>query len=422
MELFRIADGRAWFYQWDLDQQILVNDPDIQEVHFCNGTTDCSLVVEVKEGAANVPNILLQQARNIKIYAMQAGHTCGERILIVRPRTKPADYVYTETEVKRYEDLEKQIAELRRSIPSVLVQSVNGKTGEVQLTPSDVGAQPVGDYALRSEIPSVPVQSVNGKTGDVNLSAADVGALPSDTPIPGAYTLPTASAEVKGGVKVGNGLQMKGEVLEVVSEGEYELIEKIIIGYELLTAQPEDWDTNWTAYYRNTGTNKQPTYTLINDASTPAWGTSSYFKLIDDYGIDQIIRNTDPDGNPYKFEALMITTRMDGNENSISFGEHLYLYVCPGSNNTHWASVGLQFHKRGGIYDTRTYTRKNKGTWELYGYHGESTSFSSMNGQTTCGVVQLTANKEYITWLRLFVPTVKLPRNMVIRIWGVRVQ
>lgn len=35
------------------------------------------------------------------------------------------------------------------------VQSVNGKTGAVQLTASDVGAQPAGDYAQRSELPSV---------------------------------------------------------------------------------------------------------------------------------------------------------------------------------------------------------------------------------------------------------------------------
>lgn len=48
----------------------------------------------------------------------------------------------------------------------------------------NIGAQPVGDYALKSEIPSVPVQSVNGKTGLVQLSASDVGALPESTTIP----------------------------------------------------------------------------------------------------------------------------------------------------------------------------------------------------------------------------------------------
>lgn len=40
----------------------------------------------------------------------------------------------------------------------------------------NIGAQPAGDYALKSEIPSVAVQSVNGKTGDVVLTADDVGA------------------------------------------------------------------------------------------------------------------------------------------------------------------------------------------------------------------------------------------------------
>lgn len=43
-------------------------------------------------------------------------------------------------------------------------------------TAEEVGAQPKGEYALKSEIPSVPVQSVNGKTGNVQLTATDVGA------------------------------------------------------------------------------------------------------------------------------------------------------------------------------------------------------------------------------------------------------
>ena len=41
------------------------------------------------------------------------------------------------------------------------------------------GYQPKGNYALRSEIPTVPVQSVNGKTGAVQLGDSDVGARPS---------------------------------------------------------------------------------------------------------------------------------------------------------------------------------------------------------------------------------------------------
>lgn len=76
------------------------------------------------------------------------------------------------------------------------------KTEDIPKNAADIGAQPEGDYALRSDIPSVPVKSVNGKTGAVSLtasdvkarpdtwmpSASDVGALPSTTVIP---TVPT---------------------------------------------------------------------------------------------------------------------------------------------------------------------------------------------------------------------------------------
>ena len=99
-----------------------------------------------------------------------------------------ADY-YTKAQTEAYvEGYAQPVGDyaLKSDMPSVPVQSVNGKTGAVQLSASDVGAQPVGDYALKSEIPSVPVNSVNGKTGAVQISASDVGAQPS-----GSYLVPS---------------------------------------------------------------------------------------------------------------------------------------------------------------------------------------------------------------------------------------
>lgn len=73
------------------------------------------------------------------------------------------------------------------------VQSVNGKTGTVVLTASDVGALadsvtiPTRVSQLTNDagyITSAPVQSVNGQTGSVVLTASDVGALSDDTIIP----------------------------------------------------------------------------------------------------------------------------------------------------------------------------------------------------------------------------------------------
>lgn len=101
------------------------------------------------------------------------------------------------------------------------VTSVNGKTGAVVLSASDVGALPdttqipsinglatqdyvdtklddlVGDDKVSKQIDDAiknidyPVDSINGKTGAVTLSASDIGALPDTTVIPSIDGLAT---------------------------------------------------------------------------------------------------------------------------------------------------------------------------------------------------------------------------------------
>lgn len=56
--------------------------------------------------------------------------------------------------------------------------SINGNVLSGNQTAAQLG------LATPSDIPTVPVQSVNGKTGAVVLGASDVGALPADTAIP----------------------------------------------------------------------------------------------------------------------------------------------------------------------------------------------------------------------------------------------
>lgn len=127
--MFKIYDGRIEFFQWDLDRKLIISDPTITEVHFCNKTDDCSLVVEVyEEGGqrlANVPNILLQDSWDIRVYGY-----CGNcytkqmaRFKVVG-RTKPADYVYTETEVKNWEAIEERCEEVLELAESIAKGSV----------------------------------------------------------------------------------------------------------------------------------------------------------------------------------------------------------------------------------------------------------------------------------------------------------
>jgi hypothetical protein len=107
--MFRIENGRECFWQWDVNQRLIVDDDAITEVHFCNKTDDCALVCEVftenGKRLVNVPNILLQQDWKIRAYAYLLDHTVVEESFKVCARSKPADYVYTETDVKNLEAL-----------------------------------------------------------------------------------------------------------------------------------------------------------------------------------------------------------------------------------------------------------------------------------------------------------------------------
>lgn len=101
--MFKIEDGRECFYQWDSEQRLIISDSSITEVHFCNKTDECSLVCEVyaEDGKrlVNVPNILLQENWRINVYAFRPCATKASAIFKVIPRSKPEDYLYTETEV-----------------------------------------------------------------------------------------------------------------------------------------------------------------------------------------------------------------------------------------------------------------------------------------------------------------------------------
>lgn len=101
--MFKILNGREHFYQWDLNQKLIVEDTSVNEVHFCTRACSEALVVEVKEEAgariAEVPNILLQKAFDLKAYAYTGeDYTKHCEIFEIVKRSKPTDYVYTETD------------------------------------------------------------------------------------------------------------------------------------------------------------------------------------------------------------------------------------------------------------------------------------------------------------------------------------
>ena len=129
--MFTLYDNRTELYQWDLNRKVIVSDDTVTEVHFCNKTDDCSLVVPTYRLAdanilvADIPNILLQDNWNIRCYAYCTDYTKVEALFKVKPRTRPADYVYTETEVRTWNEFNERFTALENT-PHAYVLNVAG--------------------------------------------------------------------------------------------------------------------------------------------------------------------------------------------------------------------------------------------------------------------------------------------------------
>lgn len=121
--MFKIYDGRQAFYQWDLNQRVIVEDKTITQVHFCNRTDDCALICETYEHngllVADVPNILLQDNWRIRVYAYDGNATKHEQRFDVTARSKPDSYVYTETEVLNYETIKDRMDAIEGNLTGV---------------------------------------------------------------------------------------------------------------------------------------------------------------------------------------------------------------------------------------------------------------------------------------------------------------
>lgn len=136
--MFRIYDGREHFYQWDIDRQLVVEDKSIVQVHFCNRTGDLALVCECYEldgnWVANVPNILLQDSWRLRVYAYDGNATRFDAYFDIKAKTKPEDYVYTETEVLNYNTLLERINEIDANIAGVVEDYLKENPVEVDLS------------------------------------------------------------------------------------------------------------------------------------------------------------------------------------------------------------------------------------------------------------------------------------------------
>lgn len=141
--MFSIFDGRTAFYQWDLDRKLIVSDPSVSKVHFCNRTGSCSIIRCVYEVngvyLVDVPNIILQESFRVNVYGYDANYTKHSAVFNIVPRSKPEDYVYTENEVATWEALDERITQIEENGVSdeTIEAAINGYLEE---NPIEAGA------------------------------------------------------------------------------------------------------------------------------------------------------------------------------------------------------------------------------------------------------------------------------------------
>ena len=131
--LFKIYDGRNYFWQWDVDQKLIVLDDTVDEVYFSNRDMVHAIVKEVctdKDGlrVCNVPDALLTLPKNLVASAQIVDDDGISRLrsvkFAVRQRPIPIDYVASED--FQYSDFTERLEIIEEIIEdSCLVQVFN---------------------------------------------------------------------------------------------------------------------------------------------------------------------------------------------------------------------------------------------------------------------------------------------------------
>lgn len=162
--MLTLNDGRDELWQFDTGRTLTV-DTDCSQVHFSNKVFGRSIDVNVADGVAIIPDVLLQTDKDLNVWAFSGtaenGYTKISKTFKVNRRNKPADYVFTPPDQTSIEEIKERVSHLESM--------------------QDPGAikNAVEDYLKKNPV-EAPVQSVNGKIGKVELTAKDVGAISQD--------------------------------------------------------------------------------------------------------------------------------------------------------------------------------------------------------------------------------------------------
>ena len=113
--MLTLNDGRSELWQWDTGRTLTV-DTDCSQVHFSNNVFGRAIDVNVADGVAIIPDVLLQTDKDLNVWAFSGtagnGYTKISKTFKVNRRNKPADYVFTPVEQTTINQLKSDLANL----------------------------------------------------------------------------------------------------------------------------------------------------------------------------------------------------------------------------------------------------------------------------------------------------------------------
>ena len=188
--MLTLNDGRSELWQWDTGRTLTV-DADCSQVHFSNKVFGRSIDVDVVDGVAIVPDILLQTDKDLNVWAFvgtaENGYTKISKTFNVNRRNKPADYVFTPPDQTTLGELVERLDKIEESQDPDAIK--NAVEDYLEQNPPSGGI---------TEIPIATHGTIGGIKIGNNLRISDDGVLSVETTDAAEQdnTLPITSAAV----------------------------------------------------------------------------------------------------------------------------------------------------------------------------------------------------------------------------------
>lgn len=200
--IFKIYDGRNYFWQWDTRQKLIVLDERVTEVRFSNRNMEHSKrrpVYTDKDGMriCNVPDLLLQLPKNLIAYAcVKTDDGCCSTIKAVKfavhQQPIPTDYICEQDAVvedilTRLELLEcmlkdveagkQQFIKFNSIVEAAKWAIESGEAGDIVVVKLDIGWVP---HVVEDDKSITPICNCDGEMMTITFDGDDADGIPAD--------------------------------------------------------------------------------------------------------------------------------------------------------------------------------------------------------------------------------------------------